>query len=352
VAPVDGQDPGYQWEALDSAVSNARSKGVTQINLVVAGTPCWAAALPPAAGEPAPCYASPPTTAGYAAWTLFIRAVAERFKDQVTSIQIWSEADLKNHWRGTPAQLALMTTLAWQQVKAAKPGLVLAAASTTTRLHDLGTWYLPFLKALAARKWPVDVYVGHFYPPANGSPVTRQQQITEFKSYLVRGKAPKKPIWDGEVNYGAPGLHLAYRALNNPLGAAYVARTYLDGLRLGISRIYWSAWMPKNAVYGVTMWPGYVGPRALRTTYGWLANKWWRGCVTSKRSTGTFVTCTVSTTTVATSFRARIVWSEGKTASYKVPAGVTKRCVVSGGCLATKAGKVIKIGQSPMWFGR
>ena len=348
-----GELPVYHWESLDSAVDNARSGGVTQINVVLTGTPCWAAALAPAAGEVAPCYSSSLTTAGYASWRLFVRAAAERYATRVTSIQIWSEADLKNRWRGTPAQLALMTTYAKMEIKAVSPSIAVVAASTTTRLHNLATWYLPFLKALAYRKWPVDAYVANFYPPANGTPVTRQAQIVEFKSYLAKAHAPSKPIWEGEVNYGVPGIHLSHVSLDNALGAAYVARTYLDGLRFGIARVYWSAWMPRNAVYGVTMWPGYsYGPRALRTTYGWLANKWWKGCGTASLSTGKFITCLVSNTTSATSFTARIVWSEGKTTSYKVPSGVTRLCTATGACAATKAGRVLKIGQSPVWLGR
>ena len=230
---------------------------------------------------------------------------------------------------------------------------MVAAGSTTTRLGNLGTWYLPFLKALAYRKWPVDVFVGHFYPPANGTPVTRQAQILQFRSYLAQAHAPSKPIWDGEVNYGAPGLHLAYRRWTTP----WVRRTWrvptwtacASGLRASTG----ARGCPRRNVYGVTMWPGYsYGPRALRTTYGWLANKWWRGCGTSKLSTGTFVTCLVSSTTSASSFTARIVWSEGKTVSYKVPSGVTRLCTATGACAATKAGRVLKIGQSPVWLGR
>lgn len=353
VAPVAGQDPGYQWDAMDSAVTNARSMGVTQVNLVLAGTPCWAAANKPGAGEPAPCYTSPPTSAGLSAWARFVRAVAERYTGRVTSIQIWSEADLINRWRGTPAQLAYMTLIAYRQIKAVNPKLIVAAASTTTRLHNLGTFYLPFLRQLARRTWPTDVYVGHFYPPANGTPVTRQQQILEFRATLAKAPAPAKPIWEGEVNYGVPGIHLKHVALDNALGAGYVARTFLDGLRFGISRVYWSAWVPKNAVYGVTMWPGYTyGTRALRATYSWLANKYWKGCAAASLSTGRFVTCLVSSTTSATSFTARIVWSEGRTRLWKVPTGVTKLCTVSGGCAATKAGRIYKIGQVPVWFGR
>ncbi len=348
------------FASLDSAIDNARSQGVTQINVVLSGTPCWAAATATRSAEVPRCYASAPKS--YTSWRRFVTLTLRHIAARVSSVQVWAEADLPARWAGTPTQLAFMTKIVndvarTPAVTALNPKLVVASASTTTRLkltrgNYLDRFWYPYVRALGAYKWPVQAFVGNFYPLSNGSPLNRQAQIAAFKAVLVKARAPRLPVWEGEINYGVPGGGLPYRNLNSTLGAAYVARTYVDNLRFGIARSYWSAWMPQNRGYGITMWPGTIGARAQLTTYGWLAGKWFKGCGTSNLATGRFVTCLVTTTAVATSFTARIVYSEGRTRTYVVPSGVTKVCYASGTCLAVTRGQVIKVGQLPAWLGQ
>jgi hypothetical protein len=349
-ASVEATQGTYDFGPIDAAVANARSKGVRNINVVLTGTPLWAAADLPRAEEPSPGYSSPP--ASMSLWANYVFAMANHLKGKVTSYQIWSEANLLSRWHGTPAQLATMTRIAFKYIKVADPAALVVAASTTVRLHDLDKWYYHFLLALRSQGWPTDAFVGHFYPPGTGTPVTRQQLITYFKSFLVKAKAPARPIWDGEINYGVkgPGTHFPRVDLDNATGAGYVARTYLDSLRLGISRVYWSAWTPKSTGYGITMYPGTLGARAQRTTYGWLANTLWRGCTVTGPAAARVVTCHVSASILASSRSATIVWSEGKTARVKVPAGNRVRCTAIGQCSAVKAGSLISVNGSPVWI--
>jgi hypothetical protein len=181
--------------------------------------------------------------------------------------------------------------------------------------------------------------------------VTSQALFTEFKRYLTLGKAPVKQIWDGEINYGVKGPGtVPHVALDNALGAAYVVRTYLDALRMGISRVYWSAWVPRGPVYGITMFPGSPGAAAQRTAYAWLAGKWWRGCTTTAYSTGAFLSCKVTTTTSARSAVATIAWSEGAARRMAVPAGDHHICNAVGACTLTAPGRVVTVGASPLRF--
>jgi hypothetical protein len=98
------------------------------------------------------------------------------------------------------------------------------------------------------------------------------------------------------------------------------------------------------------MYPGSLGARAQKTTYGWLANKMWRGCTVSGVASARVVTCHVSVSTVTTSRSATIVWSEGKTVRVKVPAGNRVRCNAIGQCGAVKAGSLIAVNGSPVWI--
>lgn len=334
---------------LVGVVDAARSQGLRDVHVILTGTPLWAAASTKAvAGEPAPGYASPPKS--MEAWKGYVRAVATALKGKATSYQVWSEANLPSRWKGTPAQLAELTKQANYVINQVDPRATVVAASTTARLGDLTRWYLPYLKELKKRGWPVDAFSAHLYPAGNGSPVTRQKLLASVKATLKAAKAPARPLWDGEINYGVggPTTSIKHRVLDNATGAAYVVRTYLDSLRFGVSRVYWSAWTPKNAVYGVTMWPGYVGPRAQKTAYSWLAGKYWRGCTISKKK---LVTCKVSSTTSPTSSVARIVWSEGKTLKIKIPRGVKHKQSASGYITTAKAGSTLKVNGSPVWLG-
>jgi hypothetical protein len=125
-------------------------------------------------------------------------------------------------------------------------------------------------------------------------------------------------------------------------------------LRLGIARVYLSAWMAKpssNPIYGVTLYPGKPGATALKTTYGWLAGKWYRGCTTSTTSVGKLFTCKVSVTMSPGSASATIAYSEGGLRKVTVPANGKRKCTLLTGCTTAKPGSVVSVGQSPVWFG-
>jgi polysaccharide biosynthesis protein PslG len=353
-ATVEPQRGQWDWTYLDQAVFNARSAGVTDVTMVLIGTPRWAASLPPATGayvEPSPSYASPPKF--LADWKEYVRRVASRYKGRINSYEVWSEANLKNRWRGTPAQLASMTKTAYTVVKSIDPKARVVGASSTVRVARWATeWYGPYLAALRATGWPVDALCVHLYSASRGDPLTRQGHIAEIRRVLNSQKA-SKPLWDCEINYGIPGggVNQPHLVLDNATGAAYVARTYLDSLRLGIARVYWSAWTPKGSIYGVTMYPGYPAPVAQKVVYGWLAGKSWRGCTVSGPATGRLVSCLVAPSSAATSRPSTIAWSEGANKIFTVPAGATKRCSVAGVCSKVSAGQKITVSRSPIWFG-
>jgi hypothetical protein len=360
VEPTQGV---LNYAVFDSAIVNATAGGVKDINVVLTGTPQWAAAQAPRAGEPSPGYSSPP--ADKTKWSAYVDGIVKHCisipacKANVKSFQVWSEANLPSRWNGTGDELASLTALAKLKIAAANAAggtkFKVIAASTTLRLQGLGagTFYSNYLKGLKARGWPVDAFAFHGYPKASGTPVNRQSLIAYYKNILKAAGAPTKPLWDGEVNYGVPGPGTdPYRALDNATGAGYVARTYLDSLRLGIARVYVSAWqLDDGPGYGVTFFPRTPGATALKTTYGWLAGKWYRGCTTSTTSVGKLVTCKVSVTMSPGSTSATIAYSEGGLRKVTVPANGKRKCTLLTGCTTAKPGSVVSVGQSPVWFG-
>jgi hypothetical protein len=90
------------------------------------------------------------------------------------------------------------------------------------------------------------------------------------------------PLWDTEVNYGNRRDNGHPEEVFCPkLGAAYLARTYIDSLRYGVSKVFWYAWESQvmgisttRAVSGNVMLPG----TAFFTIQEWLDGAAWGSC--------------------------------------------------------------------------
>ena len=117
-------------------------------------------------------------------------------------------------------------------------------------------FYPAFLRELKARDWPVDVLAAHTYPASLGTPVDRAVLARTCR----RRSSP--PRAHPTCRSGTPRTTSAWpaRAPTNPdqdivdrRAAEWTARTYLDALRLGISRVYWYAWGPENDLVGIQM---------------------------------------------------------------------------------------------------
>ncbi|HET8969499.1 MAG TPA: hypothetical protein VFN19_00450 [Candidatus Nanopelagicales bacterium] len=338
----------HNFDPLDRAVANARAAGARDIDVLIGGTPLWAAKRV-LSTDRIPGYGSTPKRFGD--YKRFVTALAKRYKGRISSYQVWAEANLRDLWSGTPNELAKLTAIAYKAIKSQDPGAEVLAASTTARWACCG-WYTSYLNKLAKKKYrykghyPADVLSAHLYAASTGSPLDRQRLLGTVKAAIARSKAPKLPLWDSEINYGVagPGPTYPHVNLDNAKGAGYVARTYLDALRFGVDRVYWSAWMPKNPVYGITMWPGSKGAVAQQVTYDWLVGNAWRGCTTSRQ----VVTCVVGTGKRT----ATIAWSEGKKGKVIAPKKSAVLCQLNGKCVKTKAGKKIKVNGTPVRIGR
>jgi hypothetical protein len=315
----------FHWAALDAAVARSRSQRVNDIVMVLAGTPAWASSTPNAAALPKRGASGVPKDFAY--WDEWVTAVVTRYKGRITAYQTWNEANLSTFWTGTPAQLAVLTKRAHDIIKAIDPAATIVAPSTGSRLaKPFVRFYPAFLRELRARNWPVDVFTVHAYPASVGSPQDRAVLIRRWKSMLAAAGAPQRPLWDTEENYGlaGPGPSNPDRDIEGTQAADWTARTYLDALRLGISRVYWYAWAPKGDLLGIQMNRGTPAARALRTLQNWIVSATFSGC------TGTaVVTCTF---TSPDGGDMRIMWSEGAPVAVPTPKGYAQKCTLLGPC--------------------
>lgn len=278
----------FNWVVLDQRVAQAQAAGAKV--LYVAGlTPVWAAANP-ADGDPRWGAGSASAPADPATYGTFITALMQRYGGRIAAVETWNEANLKTFWTGTADQMADLTQRANTAIKAVSPGTTVFAASTTTRLiNSVKLFFGPYATALKARGYPIDGWTIHTYPAANATPVNRFDAIDAWRGVLsdATGADPKallKAVWDTEINYGlaGPGA-IPDQDFDGPTGATYLARTYVDSIRQGISATFWYLWTAgPYGLIGVQMHTGTTQTiDAYNRVRSWTAGASLNSCDTS-----------------------------------------------------------------------
>ena len=334
----------FDWTNLDRAVSNANQNGVADFLMVLSGTPTWATNQRNPISLPAPNASGVP--ANMADWDDWVRAVATRYKGKITNYQPWNEANLKTFYTGTPAQMADLTKRAHDIIKSIDPSATIVSPSTGLRLNGaLQRFYPKFLQELKARNWPVDVWSAHTYPNSLGTTNDRRKLANTWIDLLKAAKAPNLPLWDTENNYGlgGPGPDFPEQDIKGTKAASWTAVTYLDALRLGISRVYIYQWGPYNDLWGIQYKDGAPGAIAMNTLQKWIVGTTYKGCKEAKRK----VTCKFRTSDGVN----QIVYSETRKKKFKVAKRYKQMCQLDGTCSAVPANRKVRT-KSPVLLKR
>ena len=329
----------YWWTGLDRAIANARNQKVSVV-YVLGSTPTWAASNKNQGTYPNKGAASVPSSSD---WNTWVTAVVKRYRGQGLAYQIWNEANLKDFWAGSPAQMATLTKSAAQIIRKYDPSATIVSASTTVRLQQSYDSFFPaYLAGLRKAGWPVSVYAVHLYPDGQGTPATRAGYIAQVKASLAQAGAPAKPIWDTEVNYGFSGPgSIPGQNIDGETAAAYVAQTYLDDVRLGVERAYWYSYtLTPYARGGIQLMQGTSGTLAYNTVFGWLANSD-TNCVTAAVNV-----CTITKNGVVST----VAWASSGSGAFTVPATATSATRASGASSPVAPGSTITIGIMPTLF--
>jgi len=336
----------FDFTRLDALVAAAERRHL-KVTLVLGSTPTWAATDPlsVSASWLPKGTSSPPTSEAY--WARYVKTVARRYAGRIDSYQIWNEASLRVFWQGTPAALAQLTAVARREIRRADPAALVVSTPMLPRQPDWSTWSAAYLKALKPLGWPVDVFAVHSYQPdKQATPAGRVAGIRKMQSALLAAKAPVKPMWDTEANYSSNAF--IHHEVTGQKAADWVARTYLDSLRLGVSRTYWYAFDARVGHLGVTLRPASTGARGYSSVFSWLVGKTWTGCTGSR----TKVARTLVTTCgfLVGKKASYVVWA---TAPAKLPASAIKVrtvCTLLSGCRPITKGT--RLGTSPVLLKR
>ncbi len=339
-ADIETTNGNYNWINLDSSVNTAVANGTKDILLVLGSTPRWASDDPSPIALPMPGSAGMPTDLAW--WDRWVTAVVTRYKGKITSYQPWNEANLSTFSTGSAAEMAELTKRAYDIIKSIDPAATVVAPSTGVRLGGAFKKFYPkYLAELAKRDWPVDVFSAHTYPASLGSPKDRAALANQWIAALKAAGAPNKPLWDTENNFGlaGPGPANPDQDITGSKAAQWTARTYLDALRLGISRVYWYSWRPDLELLGIQMNTGSDAAIALQTMESWITGATFQKCTTK----GALVTCGFKRNGKAFD----IVWSEGQPTNAKVGA-FSNKCELDGRC-APISQKKLKV-TGPTYF--
>ena len=339
-AQIEPQQNQFNWTKLDKAVETAQANGVNDILMVLAGTPAWATDNPASGGAAGVLPGAAGMPKDLADWDDWVTQVVTRYKGRITSYQPWNEANLVTFSTGTAQQMAQLTKHAYDIIKAIDPAATVVAPSMGTRLGSKGSqlsrkftaFYGAYLRQLKADNWPVDVWSAHTYPASLGTPVDRGLLIKGYQAALRANGAPAKPVWDTENNFGlaGPGPQNPDQDITDYRAASWTARTYLDALRYGISRVYWYSWGPENDLVGIQMYDGTPAAKAYATLQGWIVG------ATYLRCTGkTGITCTFR----KDGKKFKIVYAEKNRRSFKTK-GYNVVCELDGTCKPVSTKKI------------
>ena len=339
-AQVEPAQDQFTWTKLDTAVATAEANGVNDILMVLAGTPAWASDDPASGGAAGVLPGAAGMPKNLADWDDWVRQVATRYKGRITAYQPWNEANLVTFSTGSATEMAELTKRAYDIIKSVDPNATVVAPSMGTRLGSKGAqlskrftqFYGAYLRQLKAYGWPVDVWSAHTYPASLGTPVERAQLIKGYLAALRANGAPEKPIWDTENNFGlaGPGPTNPDQDIVDYRAASWTARTYLDALRYGISRVYWYAWGPENDLVGIQMYPGTPAAQAYATLQDWIVGATYTKCVGTAK-----VKCTFNRNGV----NQKIVYAAKNRKNF-VTKGFTQMCELDGTCKPITSKKI------------
>ena len=277
-------------------------------------------------------------------WKAWVTAVVQRYSASIESYQIWNEANLKNFWAGTPEEMAELTKRAYDIIKAIDPAALVVSASPSTRLTASFDKFFPaYLKALAAKDWPIDVVGIHTYPAADGDPVARGLLLEAVQDALAAAGAGDLPLWDTELNYGlaGPGPDKPKQDITGVDAAGWIVRTYIDDLRYGVERSYWYIWTQKPyPLLGIQAYPGSDGEQGFFALENWVIGSVFDGCTEEAGA----VTCEF-TREGQTSI---VAWAQTGEVPFTAPEGAQLVCDPLANCLEVTPGSEITLTEVPI----
>lgn len=265
-------EPGrIRLAALEARVTQAERLGLRVI-LTLGSTPQWASMRPMEPCAYGHGCAAPPLSLEH--WRNYVRTVAAAFAGRIECYETWNEVSFPSDpdlvrlgaqgdprfFSGTPAQLAALQQVAFEEIRKADP----AACVLSPSFHSSGNWNLKLDRFLASGgKSHFDKLSWHFY--FGDLPEDTRRVMGEVRAVLARHGLADVEIWNTEV--GIPfALKRAGRSATEfrEFVHAMTLRTYLVNFDAGVKRVYWYAW--DNSEFGLSRERSGTGTVAMEAT--------------------------------------------------------------------------------------
>jgi hypothetical protein len=381
-------DTGVTWQAmqpnpgaidftrLDQIVGDAWANG-TEVTLVTAMTPTWAAA-PALPDGPTPLTngTEAPKPEAFAA---YLAAVMGRYQNYqgsgrpgIANYQVWNEANITTFWTGTPQQMADLVQTAYDVRAVTDPSVRLIGPAQVSRLSYQRYWTRNFyrltaggqpvwkyLDAISLNLYPVETFPTSSGGTRPGTPEDSMDLLNIVRGYLAKDGVPSSmPIWNTEVNYGM-GRGTPAVPISDAQQIANVMRTYLLNAAQGVRRVEWYAYdmgqLPGGGTLGNTLLTdptnraaGVMTPagQALARIESWMhgtlvGTATQRPCAADAKGT---YTCLVRYSTGV----GRIYWNPFRSASVKLVSSARKKVSEFGVTSTAKGGQKLKVTSMPV----
>ena len=227
-----------QWDFtnLDAHIAQAKDHGVTDITLVLWGTPSWAARDFKVTDAPwlGPGSASMPQQVSD--WQDYVMHVATRYKGQINAYEIGNEPNSINFWSGTDQELVNLVHVAAATIHQIDPAATVVAPAPVFTSRDRRT-----LRA-GTKFWNeldqpegIDSLSFHWYPSATTDPSELGKVVAFLRARAQAAGLGEIPLWLTEVNYFAGSMSAAQQEKK-------VIETNQVITALKLPRAYWYAW--------------------------------------------------------------------------------------------------------------
>jgi hypothetical protein len=258
VEPAQDQ---WAFEMLDANVDKAMNHGVTDITLVLWGTPGWAADSLSADDAPwlGPGSAAPPRD--NADWVDYVRTVVTRYRGRITAYEIGNEPNLGWFWRGDPARLAELVDVAARVIREVDPAAAVIAPGPMMMGPHVGSVAQRLWRALAERQTPIDAIAFHWYPPAGTEPHELIQVSTAVRRATSAAGLRCESLWLTEVNL------VQGRSRWDRTADWQVREVNRTAAKTGLDRLYWYAWTNLGPSHLLDFSPGSGAAVGLASTY-------------------------------------------------------------------------------------
>ena len=236
---IEAEEDAYDWLFWDDFVETAVDEYAITLIPYVMYTPRWAATNK----EDAYFWRSPPED--HAEFGEFVFDLVTRYKDRITSWELWNEPDIEWFWTGTPEEFAPFLKVGAEAVRRADPEATVVFGGIA---HD-PEFLLTLFRDHGASEY-VDVVNMHNYNETwSADPVEDIGPYIRRVSEIVERYGDGQPLWMAEVGYGTyrdgpnvSGENLAYYAYEHTpeFQAVQLVRTVTAALATDkLSAIAW-----------------------------------------------------------------------------------------------------------------